>query len=150
MEPFRHPEVAVYCALLADSFQRLLGRPLCAGDPAQALWHLPQPLVSHGTGADPVFRYCNAAALALWEMDWDTFTRLPSRHSAADNADVQTDRTRLLQAALQKGWVDGYEGIRVSATGRQFRIAQTVLWTVCDAKGQRHGQAALIGQVEAL
>lgn len=150
MEPFRRAEIAAYARLLAESFHRLLGRPLCEGDPAQALWTLPQPLVSHGTGADPVFRYGNAAALALWEMDWDSFTRLPSRRSAPDSQDVQADRTRLLQAAMSRGWVDGYEGIRVSASGRRFRIAQTVLWTVSDAAGQPHGQAALIGKVSPL
>jgi hypothetical protein len=46
--------------------------------------------------------------------------------------------------------VDGYEGIRISATGRRFRIADTLLWTVTDAQGTRHGQAALIGRVTPL
>lgn len=150
MEPFRHPEVAAYSARLADSFQHLLGRPLCAGDPAQALWHLPQPLVSHGTEVDPIFRYGNAAALALWEMDWGAFTRLPSRQSAADTPEVQADRSHLLQTARRQGWVAGYEGIRISATGRRFRISDIVLWTVDDARGQMIGQAALIGNVDLL
>ena len=150
MAPFQHPDVAAYSALLAESFARLLGRPLCAGDPARALWDMPQPLVSHGAGADPVFRYGNAAALALWEMDWEAFTRLPSRRSAADLPEVQAARSRLLQAASERGWIADYEGIRVSASGRRFRIGQTVLWTVSDAAGLRHGQAALIGQVTPL
>ena len=38
------------------------------GDLAEALFHHPQPLVSHGVQADPVFRYGNAAALSLWQM----------------------------------------------------------------------------------
>ncbi len=133
-----------YAALLAESFQRLTGRPL--GDP----WSLPQPLVSHGTEADPVFRWANPAALALWEMDWDAFTRLPSRLSAQEDPAIQTDRSRYLAEAAARGWVTNYQGIRISATGRRFRIADTVLWTVTDAQGLPHGQAALIGRVDRL
>lgn len=148
MEPFRRPEVAAYAALLAESFHRLLGRPLCEDGSAQGIWTLAQPLVSHGTEADPVFRYGNAAALALWDMDWDAFTRLPSRQSAADTPEVQADRARLLETARQRGWVPGYTGIRISARGRRFRISDVILWTVTDAAGTCHGQAALIGRVE--
>jgi hypothetical protein len=133
-----------YAALLAQSFQRLAGRAL------HDIWTLPQPLVSHGTEADPVFRYANAAALTLWEMDWDSFTRLPSRLSAQDDPDIQIDRARYLAEAAARGWVENYQGIRISSTGRRFRIAETILWTVTDAQGLRHGQAALIGRVDLL
>ena len=117
---------------------------------AAALWDMPLPLVSHGTEPDPIFRHANRAALALWDMDWQDFTRLPSRLSAEADAGIQSDRSALLSAALKKGWVDGYDGIRISATGRRFRISETVLWTVTDAAGTRHGQAALIGRVTRL
>lgn len=133
-----------YARLLADSFTRLTGRPL--GDP----WVLAEPLVSHGLEADPIFRYANPAALALWEMDWDRFTKLPSRHSAQDDPAIQTDRSTYLAQAAAKGWVSDYQGIRISATGRRFRIADTILWTVTDLSGTGHGQAALIGRVERL
>lgn len=148
MIPALSPKPAAYARLLSESFARLVGRPLCAGDPAHALWHLPQPLVSHGTEADPIFRYANQAALALWEMDWDSFTRLPSRLSAQDDPTIQTDRSRYLREAAERGWVSDYTGIRVSATGKRFRIAETILWTVTDATGRKHGQAALIGAVQ--
>lgn len=141
MGPDRDP---AYARLLAESFTRLTGTPL--GDP----WARPDPIVSHGVQADPIFRWANPAALALWEMDWETFTRLPSRQSAADTADVQADRSRLLAEAREKGWVSGYRGIRVSATGRRFAINDTVLWTVRDADGVIHGQAALIRRVDPL
>lgn len=133
-----------YATLLGQSFQRLTGRAL------EDVWSLPQPLVSHGTEADPIFRYANAAALALWEMDWDAFTQLPSRLSAQDDPAIQTDRSRYLAEAAARGWVENYQGIRISAKGRRFRIAETILWTVTDATGLRHGQAALIGRVERL
>jgi hypothetical protein len=133
-----------YARLLAESFARLTGRPL--GDP----WGLSQPLVSHGTEDDPIFRYANPAALTLWEMDWESFTKLPSRLSAQDDPAIQTDRSAYLAQAAVKGFVSDYQGIRISATGRRFRIADTILWTVTDTTGIRHGQAALIGRVERL
>jgi hypothetical protein len=133
-----------YARVLEESFERLTGAAL--GDP----WTLAKPLVSHGTEPDPIFRYANPAALALWEMDWDSFTKLPSRHSAQDDPAIQTDRSTYLAQAAAKGWVSDYQGIRISATGRRFAISQTILWTVTDLSGRRHGQAALIGQVERL
>ena len=141
MGPDRDP---AYARLLAQSFARMTGTTL--GNP----WARTDPIVSHGVEADPIFRWANPAALALWEMDWETFTRLPSRQSAADTADVQADRSRLLAEAREKGWVSGYRGIRVSATGRRFAINDTVLWTVRDADGVIHGQAALIRRVDPL
>lgn len=151
------PATRAYARLLVDSFARTVGRDLAPGlagldTPAltAALRDMPFPLVSHGPEADPIFRYANTAALDLWEMDWDRFTRLPSRQSAEAEPDIQGDRSRLLAAALAKGWVGDYSGIRISATGRRFRITDTILWNVTDAQGQRHGQAALIGRVERL
>ncbi len=141
MGPDRDP---AYARLLAESFARLTGRDLA--NP----WTRPDPIVSHGTEADPIFRWANPAALALWEMDWQSFTRLPSRQSAADTVEIQADRSRLLEEARAKGFVTSYRGIRVSATGRRFAIDDTVLWTVRDRHGVIHGQAALIGRVERL
>lgn len=153
MLPYRTAESVAYAALLGASFERLTGRPLLSGpvgDLAEALFHHPQPLVSHGVQADPVFRYGNAAALSLWQMGWEDFTRLPSRHSAQADPDIQSDRAALLAKALQTGWVGDYSGIRISAKSQRFRINDTILWTVTDAAGTRHGQAALIGAVQML
>ncbi len=151
--PYHRPSVDAYSRLLGQSFERLTGRPLLADtqvqDPgfAQALFHAPLPLVSHGTQADPVFCYANLAALTLWGMDWDSFTALPSRHSADPSAQIQADRSHVLAQAAARGWVDDYAGLRVSATGQRFEISQTILWTVSDLVGRVQGQAALIGRV---
>lgn len=151
------PATRAYARLLAESFARTVGRDLIPGyrrmdDNAltAALRDMAAPLVSHGTETDPVFRYANTAALILWEMEWDQFTKLPSRLSAEAEPDIQGDRARLLAAAIKKGWVADYQGIRISAKGRRFMIRDTVLWTVTDAQGVRHGQAALIGRVDPL
>lgn len=145
------PEVASYNALMAYSFHRFTGedivpnaRNLSASNLAQAMFGAPVAIVSHGTEAEPIFRYANAAALDLWQMDWDAFTRLPSRHSAEPKSGIQTDRDRLLKAALANGFVDDYSGIRICSQGRRFEIRNTLLWNVVDQDGVRHGQAAFI------
>ena len=142
--------------LLGQSFAAQTGNPLIqaapltAPDYAHRLFHSPLPLVSHGAEADPIFCYANAAALALWGMGWEAFTRLPSRLSAEEDPDIQTDRSRFLREAAERGWVSEYSGIRKAADGRRFRISRTVLWTLYDDTGTRRGQAALIGEVTPL
>lgn len=145
------PEVSAYNALMAWSFHHFTGddivpdaRQLNGTDLARAMFNAPAAIVSHGTEADPIFRYANAAALALWEMDWEAFTRLPSRHSAEPESGIQSDRDRLLKAALENGFVDDYSGDRISSQDRRFEIRNTVLWNVIDRDGVRHGQAAFI------
>lgn len=153
MLPYQTATVAAYSALLVDSFRRVTGRSFLGDatpDLAAALWQHPQPLVSHGTQADPVFCYANAAALRLWQMGWDDFTHLPSRRSAEAEPDIQSDRAALLAKALTAGYVADYRGIRISATGQRFEISETILWNVTDATGLRYGQAALIGAVAML
>lgn len=131
-------------ALIAESYQRLLGHPLVeaatAGDPATALWQAPRVIVAHDTQADPVFFYGNRLALTAFEMDFAAFTRLPSRYSAEPLA--REERARLLERVTRDGYIDDYAGIRISAQGRRFRIEQAVVWNLVDAAGHCHGQAA--------
>lgn len=131
--------------LLLDSFARLLGRELIsrqgsAEAQAERLFQAPFVVVSHGTEADPILNYGNAAALALWEMDLATLTRTPSRLTAEP---VHRDeRARLLERTRRDGYVDDYAGIRISSTGRRFRIEQAIVWNLVDAAGMHRGQAA--------
>jgi hypothetical protein len=131
--------------VLLDSFARLLGRELIPRvgsieEQAERLFHAPFVVVSHGTEADPVLNYGNAAALALWEMDFATLTRTPSRLTAEP---VHRDeRARLLERTRRDGYVDDYAGIRISSTGRRFRIEQAIVWNLVDAAGVHRGQAA--------
>ena len=131
--------------LLLDSFARLLGRELIgrdgsAAEQAERLFQAPFVVVSHGTEADPVLDYGNAAALALWEMTWEELTRTPSRLTAEP---VHRDeRARLLARTREHGFVDDYSGIRISKTGRRFRIEQAIVWNLTDEHGGHRGQAA--------
>ncbi len=137
--------LVAHVQLLLDSFARLLGRELVPreGSPAEQaerLWRAPFVVVSHGTEADPVLNYGNAPALALWEMTWEELTQSPSRLTAEP---VHRDeRARLLARTREHGFVDDYSGIRVSKTGRRFRIEQAIVWNLADAAGEHRGQAA--------
>ena len=139
------PVSAAHAELLLDSFARLLGRELVARegsatDQAERLFRAPFVVVSHGTEADPVLNYGNAAALALWEMPWDELTRTPSRLTAEP---VHRDeRARLLARTRAHGFVDDYSGIRISKSGRRFRIEQAIVWNLTDRAGGHQGQAA--------
>jgi len=145
------PAVLVYNRLMADSYRHFTGQPIVPdadvlenAQLADAMYQSQAAIVSHGTESDPIFCYANARALALWELDWPAFTRLPSRLSAQPDPMIQTDRDGLLREALKAGWVDHYGGIRISSMGKRFRIENTLLWNVIDAQGLRHGQAAFI------
>jgi hypothetical protein len=128
--------------LIAGSFQRMLGRPLIDSSPdlGGALWEAPRVIVAHGTEDDPVFFYGNRLALQAFEMDFASFTRLPSRFSAEPLA--REERARLLARVTRDGYIDDYAGVRISALGKRFRIEQAVVWNLIDGHGKCHGQAA--------
>ena len=92
--------------------------------------------------------YGNAAALALWEMSWAELTRTPSRLTA--EAPNRGERARLLAAVTARGFIDDYSGIRISKTGRRFRIAQATVWNLLDEHGIYCGQAAMFSHWEFL
>ena len=141
----RRDAVVSHVQRLLDSFAQRLGRELIdrAGTPAEQaarLWQAAIVVVSHGTETDPVLTYGNAAALALWEMTWEELTQTPSRLTAEP---VHRDeRARLLARTRDQGFVDDYSGVRISKTGRRFRIEQAVVWNLTDAAGNHLGQAA--------
>jgi MEKHLA domain len=127
--PWQNPSVIQHSQRLLKSFQHWTGRPLMSDPPiehfAQALYEAPFVIVSHGTEADPIFNYGNRQALELWELDWQTFTRLPSRQSAAP---IEREaRAQLLAEAKEKGYISNYRGIRTSSTERQFWIEDVIL-----------------------
>ena len=52
----------------------------------------------------------------------------PSRLTA--EAPNREERARLLAAVTTRGFIDDYSGIRISNTGRRFRIAQATVWNL--------------------
>lgn len=126
--------------LISESFLRLTGRPLLDSPTPVRLWNAPRVIVAHGTEVEPVFFYGNRMALELFEMDFAGFTCLPSRYSAEPLE--REERARLLERVRRDGFIDDYAGVRISATGKRFRIEQAVVWNLIDGNGDVHGQAA--------
>jgi hypothetical protein len=124
-------------ALIAQSFARLTGRPLLDGT---TLWTAPLVLLAHGTQPDPIFFYGNALAMELFEVTAAQLVAMPSRLSAQTGD--RAERARLLDQVSRHGFIDDYAGVRVSATGRRFRIEQATVWNLIDEAGALHGQAA--------
>lgn len=136
-------------ACLLNSYERWLGRSLIdsTGTPeevARGLFEAPFVVVAHGTESDPILNFANRTALALWELDLATLLTVPSRQTAEP---VHRDeRARMLQRTREQGYIDDYTGIRITATGRRFRIAQAVVWNLVDADGNHAGQAATFAE----
>lgn len=134
-----------HARLLLSSFERFVGRSLLGPAPsdeeqARRLYDAPFVVLSHGVGPDPAFDYGNRAAQTLFEMSWAELTALPSRLSAEPAH--RAERERLLGAVARQGFIDDYRGVRVSRTGRRFRIESAVVWNLVDELGVRRGQAA--------
>lgn len=150
---WQDPAIIAHAQTLARSLKHWTGRDLLPGNMSpgelsEKLFHAPFVQVSHGTQADPVLNYGNAAALALWEMSWPELTATPSRLTA--EAPVREERARLLAAVTACGFIDDYSGIRISKTGRRFRIAQATVWNLLDEHGRPCGQAASFSHWEFL
>jgi hypothetical protein len=97
-------------------------------------------LLAHDTSSDPVFNYGNRRALDLFELSWDELLAMPSRLSAEPVN--QQQREDLLHQVKSQGFIDHYSGVRISKTGRRFRIDNAVVWNIFDQDGRYHGQAA--------
>lgn len=138
--------LAEHVALLLSSLRHCTGRDIVDNalplqQQAEQLFHASFVIASHDAAADPVFNYANKAALALWETPWEDFVTMPSRLSAEPLH--QDERRKLLDAVNANGFVDSYQGIRISAQGRRFIIKQATLWNLVDNDGSYCGQAVM-------
>jgi hypothetical protein len=144
---WQQPEIICWMQIVADSYRQLLGKNLIdlVDTPEQlskALFYAPFVLVSHGIQADPIFNYGNQTALQLWSLSWDEFIKTPSAKSAEPIA--REERAAMLQQAKEQGYIENYEGVRISSLGKRFLIKQATLWNLTDELGQKCGQAATI------
>ena len=79
-------------------------------------------------------------------MSWEEFTATPSRYTAA--APNREERARLLAEVTKNRFIDNYSGIRISSTGKRFRIKQATVWNLMDPNGNNAGQAATFSHWE--
>ena len=146
MEP-SHPNhyLLSHVATLLRSYRRLTGRHLIeqTDDPAtmaKRVYEAPFFVASHGLEDDPVLNYGNRCALELFAMNWEKFTQTPSRLTAEEPH--REERARLLSNVAEKGFIDDYSGVRISADGNRFRVHRATVWNVFDDLGEKTGQAA--------
>jgi hypothetical protein len=147
--PWQTDWIIAHSQTLARSFKHFTGQDLLAGhfsetELAQKIFESPFVVVSHGTETDPILNYGNQAALALWEMTWEEFTRTPSRLTA--ETPKQEERARLLEAVTRRGFIDHYSGVRISKSGRRFEISRATVWNLVSGMGQPCGQAATFSE----
>ncbi|MCA9079673.1 MAG: MEKHLA domain-containing protein [Planctomycetaceae bacterium] len=138
-------EIIAHTQVLLDSYARLVGNELVQrsgdiADEAAQLFAAPFVVVSHGTQVDPVLNYGNQTALDLWEMSWEQLTQTPSRKTAEPMH--RDERAQMLAQGRKRGYIDNYQGIRISSTGRRFQIHRAIIWNLTDESGQAVGQAA--------
>ena len=101
-------------------------------------------MVAHNTAAEPIFTYGNETALRLFSLSWQAFTALPSSKSAEPLH--REKRQRLRERVARDGYIDDYQGIRISSDGRRFRIEEAAVWNLIDQKGNPCGQAAMFSK----
>lgn len=133
-----------HVARVVAAFARVTGGDLVAEaglDPAalgKSAWEGNFALLTHDDNA--VLNYANRFALDLWEMDWETMLRTPSRDTAPE--DDRASRALVMAEVERNGFVRGYRGRRVSRTGRLFLIENATVFTLTDEKGAGFGAGA--------
>jgi len=144
---------AEHAELLLNTFQRLTGKPLIAAshnglERYKALYDAPYAVLSHNADKDPLLNYSNAAGMHLFELSWEALIQLPSRYTAEPQ--TQEERNRLLQQVAEKGYIDEYQGVRISANGQRFMVEDAIVWNLVDDLGNYRGQAAVLYQCTPL
>ena len=142
--------LADHAELLANSFYTLVGHKLVSDkvNLGKELYEAKFALLSHTNATEPVFNYANLVALELFEFAWEEIIKIPSRLSAEPTN--QSERAKLLQQVTTKGFIDNYQGIRISKTGKRFRIDNAIVWNLIDDNGIYQGQAACFSDWEYL
>ena len=108
-------------------------------------------VLSHGCQKDndgPILNYGNTAALKLFAADWDSLTKMPSRHTASTEVDRDL-RQKFMQTVTDKGYVDNYTGVRIGLNNVKFSIKEAEVWNVV-IQGTYLGQAASFEKYEFL
>lgn len=150
--PWFENDAIAQATLMAQTYRHWFGEDLvtpATGQSLEVAWfEAPRVIVAHGTEPDPILNYGNRTALNLWETDWATLCITPSRFTA--EAPNREERARLLAAVSRDGFIKNYAGIRISTTGRRFRIARATVWNLIDARGVFRGQAATFSDWEYL
>lgn len=139
------PEIIKWTQIILNSYEKLLNKSLMnrEGDEinqAKQLFFLDRIVYSHNTEPDPIYNYSNQKGLELWEMNWQQLTTTPSRMTTQPL--LREEREKLLQETINKGFIENYEGVRISRTGKKYLVKDITVWNLTDNEGNFCGQAA--------
>lgn len=140
------PNTVQWCQYLLDSYahwikQELIDRSGTPLEQARRLFNSTLAVVaSHGIEDDPILNYGNQAALNLWIMDWEQFTRTPSRLTAEPAK--REERARMLQQVKTQGYISDYSGVRITSAGKRFLAERIIIWNIHKPDGTTIGQGA--------
>lgn len=153
-EIWQKPEIIAWTQNLLDSYEKLLSTALISRkddleEQTKTLFFALFVVVSHGTQSDPIFNYGNQTTLNLWEMSWEKLVKTPSRQTVKDHISEE-ERAKMLQQAKEKGYIDHYQGIRITSTGKLFKINNAIIWNITNPQGTYLGQAATFLEWEFL
>jgi MEKHLA domain len=104
-------------------------------------------LLSHDHAADPILTYGNNRVLQQWEISWAELTTMYSRDTAKP-AD-RSARLAFMAEAKVNNYANGYSGIRISKTGKEFKILNATIWNLFENNGNPYGQAAWFELIES-
>ena len=141
-----------FIARVVAAFARVTGGDLVDEarlDPAnlgRSVWDGDFALLTHDR--DAILTYGNRFALDLWEMDWETLIRTPSRLTAPE--EDRAARAAIMAAVERDGFTRAYTGRRVSRTGKLFLIENATVFTLTDEKGAGFGTGAFFKSVTRL
>ncbi len=149
--PWQQETVIQRTQLILSSFEHWLGHSLFEHfaitdvqtlplDVSKQLFTADFIVASHGTQSDPIFNYGNQKALDIWELTWEEFIQTPSRKTA--ETIEQKERDRLLAQTTEKGFCY-FSTIRITKTGKRFKINNGIVWNVIDYQQTYQGQAAV-------
>jgi len=132
-----------YCIL--HSYKKWTGKELIPHCPdpetsMQQLFYAPFVLVTSNSASDPILNYGNQKGLDLWEMTWEILTKTPGRDTAEPMH--REERQKFLDVVQKNGFIENYSGIRISSTGKRFKIENATVWNLVDTNGKFVGQAA--------
>jgi len=149
---FEPKKVEEQASLILSTYKKLFGKDLVVIDhsksQAEQLYNAPMAVLSHGTQEDPIFNFGSAMALERFELSWEELTKLPSRFSA--EAPNREERKKLLDRVNKDGYIDDYQGVRISSSGKRFLIRRATVWNLTNEMGEYLGQAAAFDQWEDL
>jgi MEKHLA domain len=112
----------------------------------EQIFHANFYILSHNHAADPILTYGNDRVLKQWEVSWAELTTMYSRDTAKPVD--RSARLAIMEQVNLNNYISNYSGVRVSKTGKEFKILDATVWNLFDNDGSSYGQAAWFELVE--